>query len=111
MHGVNADAVEDDLVVQVRPGAAAGVAHIAHQIAPAQGIAFFNRAALHMGIPGYQPIAVIDDYGIAVGTVRAGEADHALGCALDGRASLGGNVYAFVELAPTGERRAAAAEV
>ena len=72
-HGVDGNAAHDHFVVQVRPGAAACVAHIAHQVATAHGVAFAHRAALHVRVAGNQAVAVIDDNSVAVGAVGVTE--------------------------------------
>src|SRR5699024_6357232 len=94
-------AVVADLEVAVVAGGAAGGAHIADQLALADGLARADGQGQAVAVQGAVAVAVVDDEGVAVAgagaaPLVAGPGHHAAGRCVDGGARRGADVHTLV---------------
>src|SRR5690606_9922041 len=86
------------LIVQVRPGRQPCSADIANDL-PLLDVSAVTDAlgkALHMGIKRSVALAMLDDYGVAIAAMASCQADAAITCSLDRRATRCCIVHAFM---------------
>lgn len=108
--GIDGNAVDTDLIMEMRTCTSTGVAHIGDELTPFDPIPFFDSVFAQMGIAGDNAVAVIDHdvFAIAMGSVHR---DHpALGAGIDGGSLGSGNVQSLVEFPLTRERGFAVSE-
>src|SRR5690606_33214433 len=100
VHRVNGFAVYENLVVQMRPGAAPGVAHRADQVPVAHHVAFLDGYGPQMAVTRVDAEAVVDLHHPAVAALVAGVDDASRCTGEDGRAELGRKIEPFVLCRP-----------
>src|SRR5690606_37331286 len=103
-------AVQQNFVVQVRTRGPARRTDVADQVAASNLLPRLHGKAREVAVARRDPGAVLDHDGVAVIAVVGAAADDAVGCRTDGRAAVGGNVEAGVEVLAAVDRIAARAE-
>src|SRR5690606_29928126 len=98
VEGIARAAVHLDDVVEMGPRAAAGVADGGDLLAALHGLAGLHEDPARMSIDRLDPVAVVDDEGLAERTLVADEAGAAAGRGDDGRPDGGGDVEAGMHL-------------
>src|SRR3989442_8003435 len=104
-------AADQDLVVEVGAGRAAGVAGPGDEAAALDALAGLDVEAREVAVERAHVLAVVEDDRGAVFLMRAGEDHGAVGRGVDRGAALGADVHAAVELEPGGPRGVARAEL
>src|SRR6267142_1829643 len=102
-------AAHENLVVQVRPRRASGVAGPADEAAALDALPRLDVQPREVAVQRADVLAVVDDDRVAVFLVQAGQHHGAVGRRVDRGATLGADVHAAVELEPRGPRRVAGA--
>jgi len=80
-------------------GGAAGLAHQADYVAARQLLPFFYHDFLHVAVHGDQPLAVVDEHGIAVEEIIADGGHPSRRRGMDGCPGVGGDIQATVGIA------------
>src|SRR5688572_21798506 len=104
LHRVLRGAAIAHFEMQMRPGGAAGRAHLAQLAAALHHFALFHEQLLLVRVARDQIVAMVDVHHVAVLRVNAGENHDAVGCGHDGRAPVGQKIDAFVHGPLPGER-------
>src|SRR5690606_3551094 len=104
-------AVDQHLVMQVRPGGAAGGADAADDLTLADALALVHVDAVHMRIGRGVAVGMLDAHILAVAAVPAGHLDDAVAGRLDRRADGGAEITALVHQAVAEDRMAPHAEL
>lgn len=113
VHGVDLFAVDQDFIMQVRAGGAAGGADIADDLALGDFAAVFQAffEAVEVGVGGAVFFGVFDADEVAAGAFGAQEGDNAVTAGFDGSADRGGKVGSAVHFAIAEDGVAAQAEI
>src|SRR5215210_1961211 len=114
----SAAGVPANLIVQMRAGAPAGVAHGRHDVSPADGLSGLHPDLLAMPVHGGEEIAMAQDHhvaetppdGAAARRELPGEGDHAVGRGVHRGAHRRRQIEARMEVELARERAAAPAE-
>ena len=96
-HGVDVDASDHDLIVQVGPGAAARVAKGSNNFTSLNHLPDFNVDIIEVGVSGDDVIAMINLDGFAIGLVPSGEGYGAPCGSNDGGSYFVGNIKTLMQ--------------
>lgn len=64
--GIDGNAVNTHLIMEVRAGTLSGIPALRDLLTLAHPISFFNLDLREMRVLGYDPLAVVQDYGLTV---------------------------------------------
>ena len=107
---VDRDAIQKDLIMEVRSGRSAGIAHLAYFLTPFNHLALAHENLIQVGILGCQSITMFDYNGFTVTKIPSNVCDNPIGWRDDGRAHSIADVESPVKLLLIRERRNPVAE-
>lgn len=95
---------EQDFVMKVGAGGAAGAAHIGDQLVTRHAVADLGGQTAGMGVAGDIAVAMIDFHHIAITTLLSGKNHDASGNTVNISAFLTREIHTGMERRPTGKR-------